>query len=204
MVLAVLLRNGKHASATSSETATIFYALKCDTFAIQLQKSPITIPIPQGSPELIDLGIVRPSITISGIVDTVGQTDHDISAHENMETVSVTRKSWESASSYADSTKIYYVPYKNKLENAVYDWLGSDDQALEIEIGDANVPAYQVAAEPNSNNSVAYSGGTTETGGGVYVVAIQSCRFQVDPATEDRFQFQMQFVCKTRKDFLFT
>jgi len=204
MALAVLLRDGKHASSVTSEQADIYYALKCDTFAIQLQKSPITIPIPQGSPELIDLGIVRPSITISGIVDTVGQTDHDITSHENMETVSVTRKYWASTSSYTDIQKTYYIPYKNKLENAVYGWLGSDDQALELEIGDANVPVYQVAAEPNSNNSVAYSGGTTETGGGIYIVAIQSCRFQVDPATEDRFQFQMQFVCKTRKDYLFT
>ena len=72
MQLAVLLRNGKHYSTTASERATIRYALQCDTFAVNVTKTPIQIPIPQQSPELIDLGIFRPAITISGVIDNVG------------------------------------------------------------------------------------------------------------------------------------
>ena len=55
--LAVLLRNGSHTSAT------IRYALKCNDVAISYAKTPIQIPIAQQSPELIDLGYFRPSIT---------------------------------------------------------------------------------------------------------------------------------------------
>ena len=43
-----------------------------------------------------------------------------------------------------------------------------------------------------------------ETGGGIYIVAIQQARFQVDPAQEDRWQFQIQFVCESRADVSFT
>ena len=75
MSIAVLLRNGMHKTSDGDGRggSTITrYALKCDSVVIQFQKTPIQIPIPQESPELFDLGIVRPSISISGIVDTVG------------------------------------------------------------------------------------------------------------------------------------
>ena len=41
--------------------------------SIQIAKTPIQIPIPQKSPELIDLGIFRPPISINGIVPTIGE-----------------------------------------------------------------------------------------------------------------------------------
>ena len=44
---------------------------------------------------------------------------------------------------------------------------------------------------------------TWESGGGVYVVALQQARFQVDPSTEDRWTYQMQLVCESRKDVVF-
>ena len=59
MTLAVLLRNGTHAAADER------YILKCDNASIQVAKTPIQIPIPQQSPELFDIGIFRPSITVS-------------------------------------------------------------------------------------------------------------------------------------------
>ena len=61
--LSVLLRNGVHGAAT------LRFALKCDSIAISYSKTPIQIPIPQQSPEIIDLGSFRPSISNGGIVD---------------------------------------------------------------------------------------------------------------------------------------
>jgi len=64
--LAVLLRNGSHADATMR------FALKCNDVAVSYARTPIQIPIAQQSPELIDLGFIRPSLTCTGIVDTIG------------------------------------------------------------------------------------------------------------------------------------
>jgi len=70
--LAVLLRNGPHA------TATIRYALKCNDVAVSYARTPIQIPIAQASPEIIDLGFIRPSLTCTGIVDTIGEDTSNI------------------------------------------------------------------------------------------------------------------------------
>ena len=199
-----------HYSADNAKNATTRYALKCDTFSVQIAKTPIQIPIPQQSPELVDLGIFRPSLSISWIVDTLGQnTSNTTAAFYHMETVNIARRYWQAVDNYdganAISTQTYYIPTKNALELAVYKWLSTEDRKIEIEIGDANYPLFQTAAEPNSNGSVtnSISSGGTPTGGGIYRVAIQQCRLQVDPATEDRWQFQMQFVCESREDVLF-
>lgn len=280
MELAVLLRNCKHAFGAANSVADATsptnerYALKCDTFTIQMAKTPIQIPIPQQSPELIDLGIFRPSISIGGLVDTIGQdTSHTIytagtaaqstttvqgyntawtssmlgstvtfdsgggggtisavnvgsqqltvstsatvntgtytilqSHYANMEYIDVSRRYFPDNSTYADKSNRYYIPYKNALEEIAYKWIASQDTALEIEIGDSNYTRYNRSAEPNSADpaSTAISGTNNETGGGVYKVAIQQARFQVDPATEDRWSFQMQFVAEAREDVSFS
>ena len=59
--LAVLLRNGPHSGAS------VRYALKCNDVAMSYAKTPIQIPIAQQSPELIDLGYFRPSVTEQGL-----------------------------------------------------------------------------------------------------------------------------------------
>ena len=93
-------------------------------------------------------------------------------------------------------------------------WIASNTSGdianLELEIGDANFPVYGDAAETNVNHvdddltaTLTNASGTSLTGGSVYEVAIQSARFEVDPGTEDRYQFQMQFVATSRKDIIF-
>tara|TARA_Y100000310_G_C20661340_1_gene804981 strand:- start:890 stop:1540 length:651 start_codon:yes stop_codon:yes gene_type:complete len=215
MELAVLLRNCKHDSTDTNHTTHQRYALKCDSFSIQVAKTPIQVPVPQQAPQLIDIGFYRPSISIGGIVDTVG-TDTTTSGvtngalFQNLEKVTVSRKYWTGNTSPTDYDvsvdAVYYLPTKNILEEAVYTWITTADDALELEIGDANYPQYNRAIEPTLDGSspVLTSSDFNATGGGLYVVAIQQARFQVDPAQEDRWQFQMQFVCESRKDVTFT
>ena len=82
--LAVLLRNGNHANAT------IKYALKCNDVAISYARTPIQIPIAQQSPEIIDLGFYRPSITVTGLVDTIGgNTSNTTLGFAGMESIPV-------------------------------------------------------------------------------------------------------------------
>jgi len=204
MELAVLLRKGPHDGTNTNPTTRIRYALKCDTFSVQITKTPIQIPIPQQSPEIVDLGIFRPSISIGGLVDTIGQDSANTAVgFENMEFISHTRGYWSGVSTFVNKTHAYYIPYKNALEETVYKWISTADAELELEIGDATYPRYNTAPIQNSNNSSTLTGSVSETGGGVYSVALQQARFQVDPATEDRWTFQMQFVCESRADVTF-
>ena len=208
--LAVLLRNCPHDNNATNGTTRIRYALKCDSFSIQIAKTPIQVPVPRQAPEIIDIGFYRPSISIGGIIDTVGgDITNTTSNLQDMESLSITRKYWSgdtNPGNYVDVAATYYIPYKNKLEDAVYTWITTADDALELEIGDANYPLYNTANSftPNGSTPVLGSGTSRETGGGIYVVAIQQCRFQVDPAQEDRWQFQMQLVCESRKDVIFS
>ena len=88
MTLAILLRNCGHDNNATS-TTYVRYALKADTVAVNIAKTPIQIPIPQQSPELIDLGMFRPTLSISGVVDNVGLTSTTKSGFENMESISI-------------------------------------------------------------------------------------------------------------------
>ena len=52
--------------------ATIRYALKADSITLSVSKTPIQIPIPQNTPQLVDFGIFRPAITVAALVDNIG------------------------------------------------------------------------------------------------------------------------------------
>ena len=216
--LAVLLRNGPHA------TATIRYALKCNDVAISYSRTPIQIPIPQQSPELIDLGFYRPSITCTGIIDAIGEDTSNLgndtnSAYESMAGMSsflFTRAKVSHDSVYDDGggnasanpatdTQRYFIPYKNALEEAVGTWIYlPGTTTLQLEIGDAKYPidAYEGYMDP-ANTASRYASGVTDihaTGGAIYNVAIQQARFSLNAAREDRFDFSLQFVSGSRID----
>jgi len=180
--ISVLLRTCKHTDIPSTPTTTLFgYALKCDNVSISYAKTPIQIPIPQQSPQLIDIGVYRPSISLSGVVDTQGGNPSEgTSGFEDMSSFTYTRTTGYGSNANA---KTYFIPYKNKLEDFVTDYVYSEETPLELEWGDAAVPT-----------------GDNHTGGAVYEVALQQCRLQVDATKEDRYQVSMQFVVTSRKD----
>lgn len=176
--LSVLLRNGTHANAS------LRFAIKADSFAVSYSKTPIQVPIPQQSPEIIDLGIFRPSLTINGIVDTKQPTPASLTI----------------------SGQTYYIPFKNWLENAVYDWIASDANTgqLEIEVGDTTYPQTGSGTKGYSGTPITINTSSLSSweGGAVYRVAIQQARFQLNPAREDRYDFSMQMVGGARQDWV--
>jgi len=194
--IAVLLRNSYH-----SDDDGIRYALKCNDFVSQVAKTPIQIPIAQTPPVLIDIGFFRPSITITGLVDDIGgNPSEDAAGYQGMSSVSHTGyDDWQTdgrgftnpdSATYQTTTETYYIPYKNALETACYKWISNDNTPLELEIADATTPI-----------GYTYSGSTfPSTGGGIWEVAIQQARFQKQAGREDRWEFTMQFVAKSRKD----
>tara|TARA_R110002020_G_scaffold423028_3_gene632134 strand:- start:1391 stop:2101 length:711 start_codon:yes stop_codon:yes gene_type:complete len=159
--LAVLLRNGPH------DSATIRYALKCNDIAISYARTPMQIPIAQQSPELIDLGFVRPSLTCTGIVDTTGDDIANTGAVHGgtagMASFLYTRAAVSQSAdphSWIDggsaTAQRYFMPYKNALEEAVGSWLFSEgDTQLQIEIGDCKYPiaSYNGYLDPSLNTS---------------------------------------------------
>jgi len=80
----------------------------------------------------------------------------------------------------------HIIPYKNKLEDFVTGKIYSEGNPLELEWGDASY-------------ALGTTGGVFSTGGAVYQVAVQQCRFQVDATKEDRYAFSMQFVVTSRR-----
>ena len=171
--LSVLLRDGTHAGAA------IRLALKAEQVSISITKTPIVIPVARSTPTILDLGISRPSITVSGIVETVGGNPNTVDTQFNsMESMSI-----------GASAQTYYIPYKNYLENKLITWVSSASIDLQLEIGDATKPDW------TSN--------TASTGGGIYKVAVQQMQFSVSPAMEDRWVYSIQFVAKLREGISF-
>ena len=188
--IAVLLRPCKHEDIINigeSNDSTAYankaygFALKCDNVSISYAKTPIQVPIPQQAPQIIDLGIYRPSISLTGILDTIGGgVSSGQTGLEGMQTISFLRTDGYGSKS---SARTYHLPYKNILEDFVRRTLHSNSKPIELEWGDAGKAV-----------------GADHTGGAVYLVALQQYRVQVDAAKEDRYSFSMQFIVGERKD----
>ena len=170
--------NNTNIKAHSNDTAITGirrYALKADSFGVSITKTPIQIPFPQNSPELIELGMFRPNITVSGTVDrdqadtpefvtgpTKGFNDGGGTAIANLDP-------------YHDK---YYVPTQKQLESFV---TGS--------IYDDGVTPLQLIVQTEAGTTYA-----------TYEVAVAQGRFDLAPGTEDRFQFSLSFVAKDRQE----
>ena len=165
--LSVLLRDGTNAGATDR------LALKVDQLSLSYGRQPIQIPLPGASPVIIDLGQSRPTMTISGIMDNIGQDQSNTTAN-----------AYFHMEKFTEQGQTYYIPYKNFLESKLLTWTTADD--LELEVGDATTPDY------------AGSGTTASTGGGIYKVGISQFQFSQTPGLEDRWAFSIQFVSEWR------
>ena len=179
--LSVLLRDGTHAAASTR------LALKADSIQIVYGKSPIQVAVASGNPQLLDLGIAKPTILMSGIVDTTGGDQSNTSSA--IDNVSGNTYAFKGMESLTIGSQTYYVPYKNYLEEKLVTWQYSDSLKLQLEIGDATTP------EATS--------GAFATGGGIYEVAITNVNFSAAPALEDRWVFSISFMSKLREGISF-
>ena len=134
-----------------------------------------------------DIGVYRPSISLSGVIDTKpgNASGNNTTNFWDMESISFTRISGYGTQSDT-AAKTYYIPYKNKLEDFIINEIYSATAPIELEVGDAS---YALSAV----NDIS-------TGGGVYLCAVQQGRFQVDASKEDRYTFSLQFVVAGRQD----
>lgn len=174
--ISVLLRDGAH------NVAANHLALKANQISVAIAKSPIQVPVPRGSPLLLDLGIAKPTITISGIVDTIGQDPTNSTTNFwGMEKIAI---------SDGSNSVDYVIPYKNYLEDKLITWVTSDATDLQVEIGDATRP-------------VAVDASNLATGGAIYKVVVTQAQFTQASSVEDRWTFTLQFLAKLREGVSF-
>ena len=202
---AILFRNCPHDANATSEDKVRFLLL-CDNFAVQVARTPIQMPVPGMSPMLMDFGIFRPSISISGLVDNLGGD----SGYNPSDFVPAASADYYAYLSYQPftrqisastlQTQNYFFPTKNVLEEAAYKGKTMPGAELEIEIADATLPRLNSYADGTAITSGQPLEDVKPTGGGIYKVSIQQARFQVDASKEDRWTFQMQFVARARFD----
>ena len=184
MSVEVFLRNCRHNELASASTK-IGYALKCDQVSVTYAKTPIQVPIPKNDPQIIDIGIYRPSLSLSGLVETVGGNASETATNfEGLASTTYRRVAGHGAD--ASASRFYYFPTKNKLEYFCSEQVFTKASPLEVEIGDASYPVY--------------SSGNVPTGGAIYEVALQQFRVQLDATKEDRYTFSMLFVVGARLD----
>jgi hypothetical protein len=161
-ITSVLIRNGRHAS-TGAGAATERYMLLCDNLSVSIAKTPIQVPLPQKTPVLIDLGMFRPSISISGLIDTIGGDTSNVTSATVTRGMVGTSISLKDSDTGATSSQTYYTPYKNALETAAYLWLTDADTPLEVEVLDAATP---LSMNYSTGTITQGSGSTTVTGSG--------------------------------------
>ena len=184
--LAVLLRDGTHSGATNK------FTLQALNVAITIAKTPIQIPYPNASPELFDIGMFRPSITVSGIVPTTGATGTPF-----MDSVTI-------------DGQTYYAPYKNILEWVTNQWIASDANTIELEVGntgtshDSTSGITPITSPFTTTGANARQSGSGHTGGGIYRVAVQQARFEFQGGEEHLWEFTLQFVGEARSDISFS
>ena len=199
--LQVLLRTGNHGAAAG---AVIRLALKVEQVTVAVQRNPIQVGLPNSEPIVFDLGINRPSLTISGLIDSVGgdtsnttNTAQSVSGGQyygGMERLSLTGPN-ETFSAW-NVTRDYYIPYKNYLEGKLVTWSSISGLDIQVEIGDAQYPLWNTSGDGD-----VVTGETT--GGAIYHCVIGSFQFSQSPGTEDRWAFSLQFPCKTRSDIAY-
>jgi len=188
MSLSILLRDGNHAGSENS--ATNRFALQADRFSVTMTKTPIQIPIPQSRPEIIDLGVVRPNISVSGVIDTVGLPNSADATTNHMQELTYTLYNTPNTTNY--SAKKYYVPYKNVLEDFVYYvHFSSSDTPIQIEV---------LGQDPAAGKYHTMPTGADHTGGAIYNVAIQNASFNLSAGKENRYDYSLSFIATTRLD----
>lgn len=179
--LNVFLRDNTHNDASWR------LLLKADQFTQAFSRTPIHIAIPYSEPEIFDLGATRPTITVSGIIDTIGgDTSNTTSNFWGMANETVVGPD----GSGGTNSKVYYIPYKNYLEEKLTTLTTDAGTDLQIEIGDA------------TKAKATGTGTGLSTGGGIYSVGVQQFQFALAPAMEDRWNFTIQFVAKFRRGSL--
>ena len=155
----VLLHNGSSGG----------YVLRAEQFTVSLSKTPLQVAIPGRTPTLLDLNMVRPNLTIGGLVENTTVTGSSISLG-----ASITAETSVTASTLGFNGT-YPLPDKNYLEDFFTELAFSSNLSLAI-----------IIMNPDNANF------------NFYHVAAQTATFTIAPGTEDRYSYNFTMVAGKR------
>ena len=171
----ILLHNGSMDDPDVSSRAA-GHVLKAESLTISLAKTPIQIAIPGTSPQLLDLNMIRPNITIGGLVENTTAIGDDYTLAATATT---------DGGLDGDPTSAGVTANHNSLEHhGVYTY--PDKAALEYYFSsEAYIPNNELALLIIDPPGTTYS---------FYNISGQSATFILAPGTEDRYSYNLVFA----------
>ena len=156
------------------------HVLKAESLTISLSKTPIQIAIPDTSPQLLDLNMIRPNITIGGLVENTTA----VGANYTLATTALTDGGLDGDPTSAG------VRADDGLLNFDGTYTYPDKAALEYYFSsEAYIPGNELAL------IIIDPSGTTFS---FYNISGQSATFILAPGTEDRYSYNLVFAAGLR------
>ena len=145
------------------------YVLRAEQLTVSLSKTPLQVAIPSATPTILDLNMVRPNLTIGGVVENTTVTGSSISLG-----TPVTAETSVTAQTLGFNGT-YTIPDKNNLE----------DFFTELAFS-SNINLALILMNPDNANF------------NFYHVAPQTATFTLAPGTEDRYNYNFTMVAGKR------
>jgi hypothetical protein len=155
-------------------------ALKVESLSIALSKTPIQIPLPGESPQLLDLNMIRPNITIGGTVENTVATGDNYT----LATSATTDGGLDGDPASTD------VAANNVLLKFDGTYTYPDKATLEYFFtSEAYIPGNELALIILDPSGTSFS---------FYNVSGQAATFILAPGTEDRYSYNLVFAAGLR------
>jgi len=172
----MILLNDGNTDSTDSASRAAGHVLKAESLTITLSKTPIQIPLPSSSPQLLDLNMIRSNITIGGLVENTVSEGSDYTLLASV----VTDGALDGDPSGTD------VPSDNTALNHHGVYTYPDKAALEHYFtSEAYIPGNELALIMIDPSGTSYS---------FYNISGQSATFILAPGTEDRYSYNLVFA----------
>jgi hypothetical protein len=168
----ILLHNGNDLDHTNASRAA-GHVIKVESLTITLSKTPIQIPLPSASPQLLDLNMIRSSITIGGLVENTAPIGADYTLAATALTDGDLDGDPTGTGVAANVEALYH--------HGVYTY--PDKAALEFYFtSEAYLPDNEMAMIIIDPSGLSYS---------FYNISGQSATFILAPGTEDRYSYNL-------------
>jgi len=169
----ILLHNGIR-DDTGNASRAAGHVIKVESLTVTLSKTPIQIPLPSASPQLLDLNMIRSSITIGGLVENTVA----IGADYTLATTATTDGANGDPAATGDAIT---ASHDSLNHHGLYTY--PDKAELEFYFTkEAYLPDNEMALIILDPSGTSYS---------FYNISGQSATFILAPGTEDRYSYNL-------------
>ncbi len=155
-------------------------ALKVESLSIALSKTPIQIPLPGSSPQLLDLNMIRPNITIGGTVENTVAIGDNYTLAATATTDGGLDGNPTSDDIRADNDDLKFDGTYTYPDKATLEYFFTSE---------AYIPGNELALRILDPSGTSFS---------FYNVSGQAATFILAPGTEDRYSYNLVFAAGLR------